>query len=125
LSTVIEGALFDPAVNALALASALHPTPAVCGSPREAALEAIARLEGYDRGLFAGATGWMSASGDGEWAVTIRCGVVRGRSARVYAGAGIVPGSVPEQEWRETAVKLAPMLGTLGLAPLEGVLSER
>jgi isochorismate synthase len=121
LSTVIEGTLVDPGVNALALASALHPTPAVCGSPREAALEAIARLEGYDRGLFAGATGWMSASGDGEWAVSIRCGVVRGRSARVYAGAGIVPGSVPAQEWRETAVKLAPMLRTLGLAPLEGV----
>jgi isochorismate synthase len=121
LSTLIEGTLFDPGINALALAFALHPTPAVCGSPREAAREAIARLEGYDRGLFAGATGWMSASGDGEWAVTIRCGVVHGRSARVYAGAGIVPGSVPEQEWAETAVKLAPMLRTLGLAPMEGI----
>lgn len=120
LSTVIEGTLRDPSVNALALALALHPTPAVCGSPQPAAREAIARLEGYDRGLFAGATGWMSAAGDGEWAVTIRCGVVHGRSARIFAGAGIVPGSVPEQEWAETAVKLVPMLRTLGLASMEG-----
>lgn len=120
LSTTVRGALKDPATNALALVAVLHPTPAVCGYPRELARATIARVEPFDRGLFTGTTGWMDASGDGEWAVTIRCGIVGKKALRVFAGAGIVEGSVPEHEWAETTAKLGPMLRALGVAPREG-----
>jgi isochorismate synthase len=115
LSSQITGRLRDPERNALALALALHPTPAVCGHPREPAREAIRRMEGFDRDLFCGITGWMNEEGDGEWAVTIRCGLVERDRLRVFAGAGIVEGSVPEHEWAETAAKLGPMLAAFGL----------
>ncbi len=74
LSTVISGELADPAISSLDLAMALHPTPAVCGHPTIAARQAIGDLEGFDRDLYAGFVGWCDAGGDGEWAVSIRCG---------------------------------------------------
>ncbi|HVL28067.1 MAG TPA: chorismate-binding protein, partial [Acidimicrobiales bacterium] len=98
---------------ALALVAALHPTPAVGGSPRDAALAAIAELEGFDRGLYAGPVGWVDRRGDGDWAVALRCARVDGRRAVLSAGAGIVAGSDPEQEWTETQAKLEPMLRAL------------
>ena len=115
LSTVIEGELADAATTALDLAYALHPTPAVCGHPLRAAQQAIAELEPFDRGLFAGFVGWMDAQGDGEWAVTLRCAKLVGAHAVLYAGAGIVPGSVPALETAETQTKFRTMLSAMGL----------
>lgn len=124
LGTRIEGRLRDASVSSLELARLLHPTPAVCGVPREAADAAIAELEGYDRGFYAGAIGWCDAGGDGAWYVTLRCAEIDGRTARLYAGAGIVPGSDPAAEAEETSAKFAAMLGALGIdeagRPLEG-----
>ncbi|PJG57576.1 isochorismate synthase, partial [Aeromonas cavernicola] len=105
LSTRIAGRLHEPSA-ALALALALHPTPAVCGTPLSVARQTIARLEGYDRQFYCGAVGWMDADGNGEWVVTIRCGLLTDTQLRLYAGAGIVQGSSPEAEWQETAAKL-------------------
>ena len=118
LSTRIAGRLHEPS-PVLALALALHPTPAVCGTPLSAARQAIARLEGYDRRFYCGAVGWMDADGNGEWVVTIRCGVLAGRQLRLYAGAGVVVGSSPEAEWQETAAKLGTMLRAFGLESRE------
>ncbi|WP_432349598.1 isochorismate synthase (plasmid) [Shinella yambaruensis] len=117
LSTVITGELASPDVTALDLALALHPTPAVGGAPTAEALAAIADIEGFDRGLYAGMVGWCDENGDGEWAVTLRCAEIRGRRVRLFAGAGIVEGSDPEAEYRETETKLKTMLQALGLEP--------
>ncbi|MDD5087867.1 MAG: chorismate-binding protein, partial [bacterium] len=88
------------------------PTPAVCGAPRETARELIAALEGAARGLYAGAIGWVSAD-EAELAVTIRSALVAGNRATVFAGAGIVAGSDPDQEWNETELKMQPLLRAL------------
>ncbi|MBP2231643.1 isochorismate synthase [Azospirillum agricola] len=114
LSTPIVGELRAPHAGALELALALHPTPAVGGTPTDAAVAAIAELEGVGRGLYAGMVGWCDAGGDGEWAVSLRCAEIRGRRARLFAGAGIVHGSDPEAELEETAAKLKTMLAALG-----------
>ncbi len=113
LSTRIRGRLRDPEPTALHLAAAMHPTPAVCGTPTGAALAAIADLEGIDRGLYAGLVGWVDAAGDGEWAVTLRCAELRGDTAVLFAGAGIVDGSEPQPELDETDAKLATLLDAL------------
>src|SRR5581483_4457632 len=104
LATRVSGVLRRPAPSALALAGLLHPTPAVGGLPRAAALATIAALEGFDRGLYAGPVGWVDAAGDGEWAVALRGAQLDGRRARLVAGAGIVAGSDPDAEWAETEV---------------------
>ncbi len=113
LATRIEGTLRDPAPDALSLARALHPTPAVGGVPLHAALDAIDRLEDAPRGRYAGPVGWVDSRGDGEWGVALRGATVQGNTAMLHAGAGIVDGSVAEAEWRETEAKLAPMLRAL------------
>ncbi len=95
--------------HVLRLAERLHPTPAVAGSPREAALRWIAQREPGDRGWYAGAVGWMTAGGDGDFAVALRCAFVAGRRALLAAGAGLVAGSDPSLEWRETEQKLSVM----------------
>jgi len=100
--------------SALDLARLLHPTPAVGGVPRRAAVEAIAEIEGR-RDAFAGAVGWVDASGDGEFAVTIRSAVLTGERVRLFAGAGIVAGSDPDAEVRETGAKLTTIARALGL----------
>ena len=115
LSTRVSGLLRDPSVSSLTLAEALHPTPAVCGHPRALARETIRALETTPRGLFTGMVGWCDVSGDGEWAVTIRCAEVEAGRARLQAGAGIVPASVPERELAETATKLRTMLDAFGV----------
>ena len=91
----------------------LHPTPAVGGTPRRAALDAIRALEGFDRGRYAGPVGWVDARGDGEWAIALRGAELDGARARLVAGAGIVAGSDPDAEWAETQAKLEPMLRAL------------
>ena len=115
LGTRIEGTLRDPAPTSLQLAEALHPTPAVCGEPTDAARAAIEELEQFPRGFYSGLVGWCDADGDGEWAVTIRCAEVAGRAVRVYAGAGVVEGSRPEAELAETSAKFRTLLSALGL----------
>lgn len=103
------------APSALHLAQMLHPTPAVGGVPQAAAVTAIAETEGDLRGPLAGAVGWVDAAGDGEFAVAIRAGVLHGDRMRLFAGAGIVAGSDPWSEARETGAKLLTMAGVLGL----------
>ncbi|HET8598229.1 MAG TPA: isochorismate synthase [Castellaniella sp.] len=115
LGTPITGELKDPSHGVLDLAIALHPTPAVCGLPTADARRAIARIEPFERGFFAGAVGWCDASGDGVWSVAIRCAHVAGPRLTLSAGAGIVPGSVPAQERIETGNKLRTLLDALGL----------
>jgi isochorismate synthase EntC len=113
LATTIRARLRDPSVSALDVATLLHPTPAVAGVPCEAALAAIAELEGFDRGLYAGPVGWVDARGDGDWAVALRSATLHGARARLVAGAGIVAGSDPVAEWDETESKLAAMRSAL------------
>ena len=95
--------------SVLALADALHYTPAVCGTPAEAAMELIRDLEAMDRGRYAGPVGWVDARGNGEWGIALRCAEVDGRRARLFAGCGIVAGSDPEAELAETQAKFAAM----------------
>ena len=75
----------------------------------------IERLEPFDRGFFAGIVGWCDESGDGEWAIAIRCGTVNEMVVRLFAGAGIVEASDPRAEWAETEAKLATMLRAFGV----------
>jgi isochorismate synthase len=99
--------------SALELAAALHPTPAVGGSPTATALELIRSVEPTGRGLYAGPVGWVDANGDGEFFIGIRSAQISGAEASVFAGAGIVAGSDPAEELAETAAKLDTMLGAL------------
>jgi isochorismate synthase len=115
LGTSISGELRDPDLTSLHVALALHPTPAICGTPVGAAREAIARLEPYERDFYTGLVGWTEASGDGDWAVTIRCAQVEDRDVRVYAGAGIMADSVPQSELAETAAKARTLLHAMGI----------
>jgi len=97
----------------LGVASALHPTPAVGGQPRDAARAGIASIENFDRGLYAGTLGWIDYHGDGEMVVAIRSALINDLKARLYAGAGIVAGSEPDRETAETDLKLRPLLDSL------------
>ncbi|CAM2846820.1 isochorismate synthase [Rariglobus hedericola] len=102
-------AVMPAGIHLLDALARLHPTPAVGGSPREEAVARIRDLEGFPRGLYAGAIGWLNARGGGEFLVGIRSALVEGRNARVYAGAGIVAGSDPEREFAETELKFRAM----------------
>lgn len=114
LATPIEGDLKRD-ISSLELAVALHPTPAVCGSPTDLARALIAELEPFDRGFFTGAVGWCDTRGDGRWMVAIRCAEIVDRVARVHAGAGIVSGSDPDAEAAETSAKFQTVLRALGV----------
>jgi isochorismate synthase len=113
LATLVEGRLSQPAPSVLELVTALHPTPAVAGWPRDRALAWIAEHEGLDRGRYAGTVGWVDGAGNGTWAVSIRCAEVQGERALVRAGNGIVAGSDPATELAETQAKLQAVLGAL------------
>lgn len=113
LATMVEGRLSSPAPSVLELVHALHPTPAVCGDPHEEALAFIAAHEGFDRRRYAGAVGWVDAQGNGQWAVSIRCAEIDGRSARTFAGNGIVADSDPATELAETRAKLQAVLSAI------------
>jgi isochorismate synthase len=119
LSSAISGELRDRGCSSLALAQALHPTPAVCGQPRAQAERAIHQLEGFERGLFAGAVGYCDSEGDGEWAVSLRCAELTPHTVRVFAGAGIVAGSEPWSEFDETSAKMGTMLRALGVGLIQ------
>ncbi|HVE69296.1 MAG TPA: isochorismate synthase [Solirubrobacteraceae bacterium] len=111
LATPIRAQLAEP-VGALDLAGLLHPTPAVGAEPRDA-VRAIPELEGLDRGWYAGAIGWTDAAEDGELCVGLRCALLRGATARLYAGVGVVRDSDPAAELAETEIKLDALLPVL------------
>ncbi|MGW1373484.1 isochorismate synthase DhbC [Streptomyces sp. NPDC002446] len=114
LSTTVTGELAEPAASALELAAALHPTPAVCGTPTDVARAVIAASEPFDRGPYTGMVGWQDADGDGEWVVTIRCAEAEGRGLRLFAGAGVVAASTPQAETAETGAKFRTFLSAVG-----------
>ncbi|WP_026196031.1 isochorismate synthase [Corynebacterium lubricantis] len=116
LATPIRGALKEPTPNALELALRLYPTPAVCGTPQDAA-EALITTAESDRSFYAGTVGWCDCSGDGEYMVSIRCAEVNGEGtmARAWAGGGLVAESDPEAELEETSAKLRTIMRALGL----------
>jgi len=115
LGTRMEGMLSQPAPSVVELVRALSPTPALGGHPRAEALELIESVEGFERGRYGGAVGWVDASGNGAWAVTIRCAELApdGRSARLVAGGGIVADSDPHAELAETQAKFQAMLSAI------------
>jgi isochorismate synthase len=140
LHTPIEGVLTEE-VNILELVERLHPTPAGGGLPREAVMSRIGLYEPFDRGWYAGPVGWVDGHGSGEFAVAIRSGLVKGggtkvaegrsaageatsrpagqaaREALLYAGCGIVVGSDPDAEYRESSLKLRPLLWAINQNP--------
>lgn len=113
LGTRVEGRLSSPAASVVELVCTLHPTPAVCGRPRDTALALIGEFEGLERGPYAGPVGWVDAAGNGAWAVGIRGALIDGATARVLAGVGVVATSDPVAELAETRAKLQAMLGAI------------
>lgn len=115
LATKMTAELVDPEVSVLELVDVLHPTAAVGGVPRDAALAVIKRAEGSLRGRYGGPVGWVDADGNGEWGIGLRCALLSGDRAQLFAGAGIVAGSLPEDELEETRLKFRAMESVLGL----------
>src|SRR5215213_9829252 len=113
LRAKVRGTLSDGVTDA-GLLEAMHPTPAVGGYPRDEAQEEIKVLEPFDRGWYAGPVGWIGAEAS-EFAVGLRSGLVRGQTLALYSGAGIVTGSVPEEEWAEIEQKIGDFTGVFGL----------
>jgi menaquinone-specific isochorismate synthase len=115
LGSQAEGMLSSPSASVIELVRALQPTPAVGGHPRAEAIELIERVEGFERGLYGGAVGWCDGSGNGRWAVSLRCAELSDdrRSARLVAGGGIVADSEPLSELAETQAKFQAMLSAL------------
>jgi salicylate biosynthesis isochorismate synthase/menaquinone-specific isochorismate synthase len=109
LAAPIRAQLAVP-ISAIELAGLLHPTPAVGGEPRAVAQRLIPALEGLDRGWYAGPVGWIDAAGDGEFCVALRCALLDGAHAHLYAGCGIVRDSDPAAELAETELKLEALL---------------
>jgi menaquinone-specific isochorismate synthase len=112
LATDVTGNL-TPGSTSLDLVAALHPTAAVAGTPTAAALKLISELEPFDRGRYAGAVGWVDASGEGEWAIALRCIQVDGQQVTAYAGCGVVANSDAEAELSETSMKFRPVVDAL------------
>ncbi len=110
LHTPINCELSD-GMGILDVVGALHPTPAVSGSPARRAIELRGLHEHLDRGWFAGAVGWLDAAGEGEFRVALRSALIDDLGTTLFAGAGVVTGSDPERELLETEVKLGAMLG--------------
>lgn len=115
LRTPIQGTLREPR-HVLDLVACLHPTPAVGGVPTRAAIDFIVRHEPDERGWYSGPFGWFDERGDGRFVVALRCGVVAGKHAELYAGAGVVADSNAPSEFAETRWKLAALLGALGVS---------
>lgn len=113
LATPFRGRLRSEVRGVLAVVDALHPTAAVSGLPREDAAHLLGALEHLDRGGYAGPIGWVDASGDGEFAIALRCALVEGSRARLFAGAGIVAESDPDRELDETERKFRALVDAL------------
>lgn len=115
LYTPVHATIKD-GVSRTEVLSRLHPTPAVGGYPRDAAMPFINKLEHFDRGWYAAPVGWINAGGNGEFVVAIRSGLLKNNEVRFYAGCGIVENSDPHKEWEETNLKFIPMLTALEYA---------
>ena len=115
LGTRMEGMLSQPGPSVIELVRALRPPRPSAGIPRDAAIELIERVEGFERGRYGGAVGWVDAAGNGTWAVAIRCAELSAdrRSARLVAGGGIVADSDPIAELAETQAKFQAMLSAI------------
>ncbi|WP_448749252.1 isochorismate synthase [Actinomyces sp.] len=113
LATDIHARLGE--AHLLDLVAALHPTAAVCGTPRDAAMRLIEELEDTERGRYSGPVGWVDTAGNGEFAIALRCGLASGTRLRLFAGAGIMPDSDPDLELTETEAKMRPLLDALGV----------
>jgi len=105
-----------PDTRLLDVVAALHPTPAVAGAPAKASLDWLTRHQGFRRGWYAGTLGWLQPDGDGEFVVLLRCALLEGRYAHLYAGSGIVEGSDLHAELMETELKLDAVIRALGHA---------
>ncbi len=116
LATDVTGELRTPH-SATEIAGMLHPSAAICGTPRAEAARVLAELEGFDRGRYSGPVGWVNDCGDGEFVIALRCGLIEpgihGEQIRLFAGAGIVSGSDPARERCETETKMLPMRNAL------------
>jgi len=106
------------------LLKGLHPTPAVGGVPKDAALTAIRTQEPFDRGWYAGPVGWVG-DGEAEFSVAIRSGLVQNARLALFSGAGIVDGSVPDREWEEIEQKIGDFAAVLDLGKCENGASPR
>ena len=115
LATDVTGAIAETLahVDAFTILEQLHPSAAVCGTPRPAAAELISEIEGMSRGRYAGPIGWIDAAGDGELGIALRGGEIKGNTIRIFAGCGIVEESDPEVELAETKAKFTPMRAAL------------
>lgn len=116
LASEVNGVVSDEATTSLALAAALHPSAAVGGTPAHVALDLIDEIEGIDRGRYAGPVGWIDLSGEGEWAIALRCGQIDPTdpsAIHLFAGCGIVAGSDPDEELAESNAKFVPMRDAL------------
>lgn len=115
LGSRAEGMLSRPIPTVIELVRALQPTPAVGGYPRDAAIDLIVAVEGFERGRYGGAVGWVDGTGNGTWAVSLRCAELSPdrRSARLVAGGGIVADSDPLSELAETQAKFQAMLSAI------------
>ena len=115
LATDVTGALLESKhhVDAFALLKSLHPSAAVCGTPRNIAFDVIDEIEGMNRGRYAGPVGWIDARGDGELGIALRSGQVTGNEIRIFAGCGIVSGSDPVVELAESNAKFSAMKSAL------------
>ena len=118
LESQLEGVLMEDA-DIFDLLERLHPTPAMGGWPRRAALDWLRSHEEMDRGWYASPVGWVGAQGDGNFVVGIRSALIRGKDAWAYAGCGLVPESRAEAEWQETLVKFSPIGDALGCEPVD------
>ena len=113
LATRITGRLSPQAPGVLELVARIHPTPAVGGSPTDAAIRYLQKVEGFERGRYAGPVGWLDSRGDGCFVLGIRSAEVVANRARIFAGNGIVAGSDPASELTETQLKLQALLAAL------------
>lgn len=115
LATDVTGALLESKhhVDAFALLKSLHPSAAVCGTPRNLAFDVIDEIEGMNRGRYAGPVGWIDARGDGELGIALRSGQITGNEIRIFAGCGIVAGSDPAVELAESNAKFSAMKSAL------------
>lgn len=121
LSTPIHATLHN-GLTVLDLVAALHPTPAVAGYPRDAALAYLRQHEPLDRGWYAAPLGWMDSNGNGDFIVALRCALIEDRNCCLYAGCGIVGSSNPEQEYEETRLKLSGMRRAIAMARMSAKL---
>jgi menaquinone-specific isochorismate synthase len=112
LASDIEGVL-RTRESVLDIIDSLHPTAAVAGVPTDRALSTINDIEAIPRGRYAGPVGWVNGSGDGEWAIALRCAQWRETDVVAHAGAGIIMGSDPESEYNETELKFRPIRDAL------------